>query len=254
MPSHSRSIVAAIFLASMLCACGGGGGSSAPASPAPSGARSSAEGFWTGADSAGYSLAGVVMGSGSYWVVYYANGVAYGFVQGTGTSNNGNFTSTDALQFDLASGTAIGATVSASYVPQASFQGTFTPSLAGVAPVTFTTSYDASYDSAATAAAVQGLWHGALATGETFSVNVNAAGAFTGSGSSGCAFSGSLTPDASGKNVYDLAFAFQGGACLLGTQALSGVAVIGGTAASPNLIAAATTSGRSAAFLGFMTR
>lgn len=253
MSCRSRSIGAACCLALSLCACGGGGGSSAPASPAPASARSSAEGLWLGTDSAGYSLAGVVMNTGAYWVAYYLNGIAYGFVQGTGTSGNGNFTSTDALQFDLASGTAISATVSASYVPQSSFHGTFTPSMGGAAPVTFTTRYDASYDAAATTAAVQGLWQGTLATGESFSVNVGATGAFTGSGSSGCAFSGSLTPDAGGKDVYDLALAFQGGVCLLGTQALSGVAVMSGTAASPGLIAAATNPARSAAFLGIMT-
>lgn len=110
----------AALLSFGLASCGGGSGGSTPAQ------TPGAEGFWTGTTSSGFSILGAVLENGECWVMYYANGVLYGVVQGTGTSNNGNFTSKNGLDFDL-EGMVTPVTVSASYRERASLQGTVTP-------------------------------------------------------------------------------------------------------------------------------
>ncbi len=139
----------------------------------------------------------------------------YGIVQGTAVASNGNFTSTNGLDF-LFDGTVTPVAVSGSYRERVSLQGMVTPQ-AGGAPVTFAATYDPAYETPATAAAVMGVWRGQLPDGVTFSINVAANGNFTGAGSSGCTFSGSIAPRPSGKAVYNVSVTFAGGVCLLGT-------------------------------------
>lgn len=78
--------------------------------------------------------------------------------------------------------------------------------------------------------------------------------AFTGSGASGCTFSGSIAPRASGKAVYDLTVTFNGGACLLGTQTVRGIAAVAGSGASQVLYAATLDATRSAGFVAISVR
>lgn len=254
MTPNRRKFFAAT-LAAMLCAalgaCGGGGsgGGSAPPPPPP---PDTAEGFWTGMTSSGFSILGAVLENGEYWVMYHAGGVLYGVVQGTGTSNNGNFTSTNGLDFYLGGGVTPVA-VSGSYRARASLQGLVTPQ-GGGAPVTFTAAYEPAYETPATAAAVAGVWRGRLASGETYSINVGASGTFTGAGSSGCTFSGTIAPRPSGKAVYDLAATFNGGVCLLGTQTIRGIGVLAGSGATQRLYGAALNATRSAGFVLISTR
>jgi hypothetical protein len=46
-----------------------------------------------------------------------------------------------------------------------------------------------------------------------------------GASSKGCAFSGTITPRASGKNVYDVSLKFGAAPCALANQTATGVAV-----------------------------
>lgn len=241
-----RSIV--VTLAFVVAACGGGSGS-APPPPPPA---SPAQGFWVGSTSSGYGLLGAVLENGEYWFMYHANGYLYGVVQGTGSAANGNFASSDGLDFYLG-GTVTPVAVAGSYRERASLQGVVTPQ-AGGPPVTFSAAYDASYDTPATAAAVSGTWRGRLASGETYSINVAADGSLTGAGSSGCAFTGSIVPRPSGKAVYNVTVRFNGGVCLLGTQTIGGIAAIAGAGASAVLYAAALNGARNAGFVVIATR
>jgi hypothetical protein len=79
-------------------------------------------------------------------------------------------------------------------------------------------------------------------------------GRLTGAGSSGCTFSGSITPRASGKAVYNVSVTFAGGVCLLGTQTITGIAAVAGSGAAQALYAAALNSARSAGFALISTR
>jgi hypothetical protein len=240
--------IAAVLASLVLAACGGGGGDSAAApAPAPPPPADTAEGFWSGTTSSGFSLLGAVLENGEYWVMYHANGLLYGVVQGSGTSRNGSFTSTNGLDYFLGGGVTPVA-VSASYRARASLQGVVTPQ-AGGTPVTFTSAYDPSYETPATPASVQGVWRGRLLNGETYTINVGADGAFTGAGSSGCTFTGSIAPRPSGKAVYNVVLTFNGGVCLLGSQTINGIGAVGATTQGPVLYAAALNATRSAGFV-----
>jgi hypothetical protein len=240
-----RSIVAALAL--VVAGCGGGGDSAAPAPPA-----SPAQGFWSGTTSSGYGFLGAVLENGEYWFMYYANGYLYGVVQGTGAAANGNFTSSNGLDFYLG-GAVTPVAVAGSYRERASLQGVVTPQ-AGGSPVTFAGVYDARYDTPATAAAASGVWRGRLTSGETYSITVATDGSLAGAGSSGCTFTGSVVPRPSGKAVYNVTVRFNGGVCLLGTQTIHGIAAIAGAGASAVLYAAALNAARSAGFVVIATR
>lgn len=250
LTSASRAALLAL-LAAAVAGCGGGGGDSGPpATPPPQ--VSTAEGFWSGTTSSGFSLLGAVLENGEYWVMYYANGLLYGVVQGRGTANNGSFASTNGLDFYVG-GTVTPVAVSASYQSRASIQGLVTPQ-AGGSPVTFTAAYDASYETPATLTAVSGVWRGRLLSGETYTINVASGGTFTGAGSSGCTFVGAVAPRASGKAVYNVSITFNGGICALGTQTITGIAVTGGSGASAVLFATALNATRSAGLVLISTR
>jgi hypothetical protein len=227
-----------------LVGCGGGGGGG---EPPPAAQRFAAEGFWGGRLNNGLDLAGVVLENGQYWFVYASQGVIYGFLQGTATASNGNFSSTDGLEFDFVNGRLTAFNVSGSYRERVSLQGTATPATGG-SPSIFALTYDASYDTPATAAAVSGRWRGWADSTATYTIDVAANGAFTGTTSAGCTFGGSIVPRPSGKAVYDLVATFNGGACTLGTQTVRGVAVVQGSGASQVFIAAALNSARNAGF------
>jgi hypothetical protein len=241
MKSVSSKLVATLCAAAALAGCGGGG--SNPSAPPPP--IATAEGAWNGSASDGSSVSATIFENGDYWVMYYANSVLTGVVQGSGTSVNGSFSSTDGMGFRVG-GTAAAVNLSASYRERVSLQGTITPQAGGTAE-TFSTTYDANYDTAANLSDVSGNWHGSLPSGETFALNVAPGGSFAGAGSSGCLFTGTLTPRASGKGVYDLSITFKGGVCLLGTQTIAGIAMVEGSGSSAVMLAAALTSNRSTA-------
>lgn len=88
--------------------------------------------------------------------------VIAGAIQGTGTSLNGNFSSTNALDFNVEARRIDPATVSTSYVAKQSIDGTITyPTLNHA--VTFTSTYDATYDSAPNLAVIAGTYSGTAA-------------------------------------------------------------------------------------------
>jgi hypothetical protein len=224
-----------------LVGCGGGG------EPPPAAQRFAAEGFWGGRLNNGLDLAGVVLENRQYWFMYHSQGVIYGFLQGTATASNGNFSSTDGLEFDFVNGRLTAFGMSGSYRERVSLQGTATPA-AGGSPSIFALTYDASYDTPATAAAVSGRWRGWADSTATYTIDVAANGAFTGTTSAGCTFGGSIVPRPSGKAVYDLFTRFNGAPCLLGTQTVSGIAVVDGSGPDQVLIGAALNPARNAGF------
>ena len=114
-----KFVVFGVTVAAMMMAGCGGGGDSSPTSSATTSTNTSttttpptttppvagsAEGLWTGITNLNRSLTGLVLSDGSYYVLYSGinnpNSIA-GVVQGTGTSNSGVFTSSNAKDFNL---------------------------------------------------------------------------------------------------------------------------------------------------------
>jgi hypothetical protein len=217
-----RLSVALFTCTTLLAACGGGGGSTStptptPATPIPA-SVSKVEGFYTGTVSSGtqfqllalendqvYALIGNTDSQGTFRVV--------SLVEGAGTSANGGFSVANAKEY-AASGQVFTGNISGSFAPKASISGTVVSS-SGTASFTGTepsiSSY--SYDVATPISTIAGDWSGATLSNEAVNFSIAATGAISGRSASGCTFTGSAAPRATGKNVLDASVTFGGAPC-----------------------------------------
>lgn len=169
-----------------------------------------------------------------------------GAIQGQSTSSNGAFASADARDFNLEGLGINDATINGSYVSRQSLAGTVTYSNQSV---TFNGSYSTLYDAVPSLAAVAGTYSGAaavLAGTESATVTIAANGALSGVGASGCQFTGSATPRATG-NVYNVSVTFGGGVCSNGSSTVTGIGVL--DASGKRLYGTALNSGRTNGFI-----
>ncbi len=243
---------ASIVLASLV-ACGGGG-SSAPAVTVS--AEGVYEGTLTGSTSTGFQL--LFLEDGTYWSLYGTPSASVflvrGFVQGSGTSSNGQFTSSTAKDFGVAP--AASGSLNATYTNTYDINGTIanpsgTVGFAGKPPAS--TFYV--YTNAASPAAIAGAWSLTTLSGETLNVSIAAGGAITGTSSLGCSFTGSAVPRASGKNVFNLSLTFGAAPCALPGQTATGIALTYPLATGKNqLIVAGVDSTRTVGTAAFGTR
>jgi hypothetical protein len=200
----------------VLTACGGGGGSAAGSVTGP-------QGLWNGNTTNSQSVMGIVLDDGSYWLLYSApnvTGLTAGFVQGTGMSLSGSFSSSDAIEFNFSGKSVNNAVVSASYTVKQSFNGTV--SYANLsAPLAFTSSYNPDYDQTPNLTSVAGNYVGLASvanSNEAITFLISAQGVVAGTGTtSGCQYGGLVKPRTQG-NVYDVSLLISGGACATGSN------------------------------------
>jgi hypothetical protein len=171
----------------------------------------------------------LILENGEFWSMYgtqtsTAFGIA-GFIQGSGNSSNGGFTSSNTKDFGVAP--AIAASTNASFNAAAkTISGTLT-STAGA--VTFNggpiagSLYD--YNAAASLSTVSGAWTATSLAGESIALNIQPAGSFTATSGLGCNFSGTVAPRASGKDVFNVSLTFGAAPCALAGQSATGIAV-----------------------------
>lgn len=241
------SIVAA------LTACGGGGGDSS-STPAPqvAAATAGAEGLWKGTTSNGRTISGIVLDDGTYWVLYShrtnSNFIG-GAIQGTGTSTNGSFTSTNPLDFNLEGGGIITASLTATYTQKQVFNGSIAYPAVPNSTVTFTSTYSNDYDSTPSLATIVGTYSGSAAVAggvESATVTVNASGAVSSVGASGCTATGIVAPRVKG-NVYNLSVTFGGAPCSNANSTVTGIGYFDAT--SKRIYALGLNSARSNGFV-----
>ena len=203
----SIKMIAALSMAASLVACGGGGDDDSE--------NASAEGFWNGTDA---SI--LITGSGELWGVEIV-GSSLALYKGTVNTSGSNFS---AQLSGYLNSTKVDATASGTVVPQKTLQGTVSAS--GQAPASFNLSYGASYNQTPNMAALVGDY--VESTGGSYSFAAN--GAFTGANNDGCPQSGTITPDASGKNFYRLTLTIgQDAACgSFAGQTATGVLAVAG--------------------------
>lgn len=237
--------IAGFCLAALLNACGGSG-SSAPAATGPS-----AEGVYGGTMTGGASSAFqmLVLENGEYWMMYGNQSAILlgvtGFIQGTGPSNNGSFTSSNAKDFGFTP--ALGGTVAATYDATArTVSGTAT---SGANSATFVggpisgSLYN--YTIAPSLTTIAGTWLAVSLTGEGVAIDISTNGVFAAASTSGCKFAGLITPRPSGKNVFNAAMQFGAAPCALPGQSATGIAIAYPLAnGKTQLIVAATDSTR----------
>lgn len=221
---NEKTLAGTLLACAILSGCGGGGSPSATVGPSAEGVYG---GTLTGSTSTSFQL--LVLENGDFWSVYGSQspgtfGVA-GFVQGTGTSNNGSFTSSNSKDFGFSP--ALAAIATATYDATAkTIAGNFK---AGTTTVTFAggpiagSLYD--YNAAASLTTVVGAWSTTSLTGEGVALKVASSGAFTAMSSLGCSFTGTIAPRASGKNVFNVSTTFGGAPCALPGQSATGIAI-----------------------------
>lgn len=222
-----KVIEAAAFVAlvGMLGGCGGGGddGDDIP--------TATAEGVYggelTGSSSGSFQM--LILENGEVWAMYgtqISNAfLVAGFIQGTGSSTNGTFSAGDIR--DFGSVPALVGSASATYNAVAkTIAGTISASGSTVGfsggPIAGSL-YN--YDTPAAVSTITGPWTLTSITGESISLSVAGSGEFTATSQFGCAFSGSIVPRASGKNVFNVQISFGPPPCALANQAASGIAV-----------------------------
>jgi hypothetical protein len=252
---RSGNFIAITLTVAILAGCGGGSSDESPQptpAPLPTG---TAEGFWGGTTSASRTISGVVTNSGEYWFIYTAAGnsaVAAGFIQGHGSSVNGQFSSGDLRDFNFEGIGVVSGSVSSTYTQKKSLNGTVTyPSLSQNGG--FTSTYDAQYEVTPTLASLAGKYSGqtgSIGGAEFATLNILSNGSFTGS-SGGCNYSGSVTPHTKG-NIYDLTLTFGGGSCSYGTSKFTGISYY--QKSTNQIYSAIVNKERSAGFLYIGTK
>lgn len=216
--------------------CGGGGSDSTPVTqpvvqPLPLPPPPSAEGVYggklTNSSSSDFQL--LVLENGDFYSLYGTNtgsifGVA-GFIQGTGTSANNRFTSSNGKDFGTSPAAEV--TTTAEYDPVGK-------TISGsVSSVRQTSNFSGgpiagslyNYNTPATLSTIIGSWSTTAITGERVALTIAANGAFSATSGGGCRFSGAMTPRATGKNVFDVSLTFGAAPCALAGQSGSGIAV-----------------------------
>jgi len=243
-----------------LGGCGGGGGGNGSSNSSGSSAgvppAIGVEGVYHGTLSNGLEHATMVLDDGRYYILYGTTAsegfTTSGFLQGSGQANHGSFASSDLKDF-ARTGAVTSGTLSAAYTGT-SLNGTVTG--AG-ATLTFTsTPTDVAvlnYNIPASLSSISGVWHLTSMQSEAVFVNVAANGSFF-AALGECAITGTFTPRASGKNVFDVSQTF-GPSCTLAGQSASGIAIAYPlTSAGRQLIIAETSASRANGLLWFGVR
>lgn len=206
----------ALAATAVLTACGGGG-SDAVVTPVP--AAASAEGFWNGTITGGYGASVAILENGETWGIYTSGNSLVGAVHAQTTSNNLVLTGSGS-SFNFLSRQSGSGTYSGSFVPKNSINFTTNDG------TKFTGSYGTTYEQPASLADLAGTYSGFSVTATTgaqsIPVTISAGGTISGSVVSGnlsCSASGTATPRASGKNIFNVQLSFSGNFCALGNGA-----------------------------------
>ena len=213
---------------------------------------SSAEGLWTGSLNNGRSLSGLVLDDGTGWFLYSVAGnpsVIAGLVQGNGSSQNGSFTLSNGMDFNLEGNGINSVSITGTYVMKQSLNGTVTYQNQNFGQTTFTSTYNADYDLTPNANLLVGTYTGSATTAggpELTTVTLSAPGSITGANNSGCNFTGSFSPRTHG-NAYDVSVTFAGGVCSHGTSTVTGIGFF--NAATKTLYSAGVNNTRTNGFI-----
>ncbi len=185
-----------------------------------------AQGIWIGSTANNGSLVGIVLDDGTYYVMYSLPGSSLidGYVQGTGTSSNGSFTSSNARDFNFRGTGVLSASISATYIEKQSFTGNL--NYANNTIISFSAMYDSHYDATPLLSDLVGTFVGQVAgttdaENGTFSISAN--GALSGIGVFGCTATGSIMPREHG-NIFNVSVTFGGPPCQNQNQAFTGIA------------------------------
>ena len=240
-----------------MTACGGGGdGGSLANTPPPAVNQGVYEGSTSNTGAPDFQM--LVLEDGAVWAIYgnQTSNTFFveGFVQGQASFNGGQISASDVRDHGFFP--AISGRLSGSYTSAPAVTGQLTD---GSGSVTFSANgivggtYN--YQAPAQLSGIAGNWNTSLTTGETASLTISNTGVVGGVASTGCNFTGQITPRASGKNVFNVSLTFTSAQCELQGQTATGVALTYPTVAGPQqLIVLVQDASRSAGVAAFGTR
>jgi len=174
-----------------------------------------------------------------------------GVLQGLGTSDKGNFTSSNTKDFGIGLA-ARDTTISATYAARQFLNGSFTDSGAGT--VAFTSAYNTAYDTTPSVASLAGVYLGQAGSSggvQTATITTLTDGTFTGTEQNGCTFTGKATARSRG-NVFDQSVTFGGVPCFFPGSTFQGIAYF--DLATRRLYTASPNSPRTDAAIFFGTK
>lgn len=257
MTTTLKMFAAVCAAASMLtmAGCGGGGATQGAASQG-----ASPEGIYggtiTGAAASAFQT--LILDDGELWALYGTQAASAfqvrGFIQGEGDWSQGSYSVNEARDFGVVP--PKGGRLTARFDPAArTISGEITDGQGTAAfnggPIPGSLYR---YDTAARLSTVEGSWRLTDLGGQTIVLGVGNDGRFSAT-SSGCVFSGTLTPRPSGRNVFDVSLTFGPAPCQLAGQPAKGIAVVAPLAGGQSqLIVAATDLARSIGTAAFGTR
>ena len=199
----------------------------------------------------------IVLEDGSFFYGASLNNKITVMAHGNATGGNGSLASTNTVNFDSV-GHKVSQipAVSLSYVAKKSLSGLVSDGAGNNG--TFTSTYNAAYDSPATLGALTGAYHGTAATVSGYlasTMTIAADGSITGTSagaSAACNFTGSAVPRPTGKNLFNVTINF-GTGCALTGKAITGVATVAFSNGVVSLNAFGVLADRSDAFFVSMT-
>jgi hypothetical protein len=220
----------AITLAVLFTSCGGGGGSNSSSNntnTTTTVTTGAAQGVYAGTTNSGYTFEAILLPNDRFYAIYgQTSGSTFyisGMMTGQGTSKSGSYSSS--YNDFYYSGLTYTGNLTATYVAGTSFNGSY---IENNSTSNFTaaalSSSSFNYNSVATLSTVTGTWTGTYLDGYSASITVSGTGTFSGS-DQGCSFTGTVTPDASGKNFYNVSLTFGASPCLLPNQTGTGIAI-----------------------------
>jgi len=234
--SFLKVLAAAIVGSAFLAACGGGasstdsGATASAGNNADSGANTSnpspvelpttvISSVFDGHTDTSQPITAFLQDDGSYFIVYSdaaAPQNASGAIMGSGSPSGGSISSSDGLDVALAGSgaqTAASVTLSASYTPKTSLNGSLSYAADGRTK-TFTSTYNSAYEHLPSLSVLAGVYTGAITTKNQVEANieltVTADGKLSGTLPCGCSITAQLVPRSDGT-AYDATLAFTGG-------------------------------------------
>jgi hypothetical protein len=209
-----------------VAGCGGNNGTSA--NSRTSATTGQAQGVYLGYTSTGDTFESIALPNDKYYALYGTTiGNVFtikGMITGQGASESGQFLAPVSDYYYT--GTTYSGSLKATYSPGVSINGTVSET--GNISSTFTgnalPASSFSYNTPASLSDITGTWNGNLFGNSPATVSVTSSGIVSGF-SGGCAFSGTVVPDPSNKNFFDISLTYGGSPCLMPNQTQSGIAV-----------------------------
>lgn len=228
--------------------CGGGGGSNDGASNTGTGSTmgggnqltataNEAEGYYANKLVNEKSYGVIVLDDGEFWILSSGdNGNSTQLITGLGAAQNGSFSATNALNFNLISkSTPLQASISATYRVKSTFNAAVSENSK---TESFSANYDPNYTQPFPLSTIAGNYKGSfiiqgsgvLAVSATsFNLTIANTGTITGSlkndtdTTAACTFQGSVTQRSITKNPYRISISINESNCFIGVSTLTGI-------------------------------